>query len=491
MEMYITLDYQDEKLDFSLKDKIKRFKEITSGSSDLMINEVEICGVKTALLSCEGMMSTQVVTRLVLVPLTELNLNTEQKIDATDLFDHIDNHMLLSVDRPKADNYGDAMRLINSGFAVLIADGNTQALGFGVQGYGIRGISEPTSEQNIMGSHDAFTETIRINMSLIRRRLKTPFLKQELMVMGSKSHTDICLVYMTDRVSKNLINRIKKSLGKAELETVLSSGYIRPFLESRKKGIFTSVGVTERPDVLCAKLLEGRVGIIVDGTPFVTVIPKLFVENFQTMDDYNCKPYYATFIRWIKYLAFFVSLLLPGVYVAIAIHHPEFFNRSLLLMLIEAEQEAPLSLITESVIVLLMYEIIREAGIRLPQAVGGAVSIVSGLIIGDSAVKSGLISTPMLTVIAISVVSGFVIPSLDHTITVFRFLFLISGGLFGLYGISILGAVMIFNICSTESYGVPVTGPVSPFRMSAMRDVMTRVSFRKMQKGNFTIEKIK
>ena len=208
MEMYITLDYQDEKLDFSLKDKIKRFKEITSGSSDLMINEVEICGVKTALLSCEGMMSTQVVTRLVLVPLTELNLNTDQKIDATGLFNHIDDHMLLSVDRPKADNYGDAMRLINSGFAVLIADGNTQALGFGVQGYGIRGISEPTSEQNIMGSHDAFTETIRINMSLIRRRLKTPFLKQELMVMGSKSHTDICLVYMTDRVSKNLINRM-------------------------------------------------------------------------------------------------------------------------------------------------------------------------------------------------------------------------------------------------------------------------------------------
>ncbi len=487
MDMDTKLDYQNEKLDFSLEDKLKRLRDITSGSSDLMVNNIEIGGVQAALLVCEGMVSTQFITRLVLVPLSELEFDA--KGNAQKLFEHIDKKMLLSTDRPKADNYGDTIHLINSGFAVLIADGAGQALAFGVQGYGIRGITEPTSEQDVMGSHDAFTETIRINMSLIRRRLKTPDLKFELFVMGNKSNTDMCLVYMTDRVSKEIINRIKKSLSEIRLETILSSGYVRPFLEQKKKGIFSSTGITERPDVMCSKLLEGRVGLIVDGTPFVIVIPGLFWENFQTMDDYNCKPYYAAFIRWIKYFAFFISLLLPGVYVGIAIHHPEFFNRSLLLILLEAEKKAPLSLITESVIVLLMYEIIREAGIRLPRVVGGAVSIVSGLIIGDSAVSSGLISTPMLTVIAISVVSGFVIPSLDHPITVFRFLFLIAGGLFGLYGISMLSAVMIFNICATQNYGVPVTAPVSPFNLSSMRDIITRVTFRKMQNGDFNVEK--
>lgn len=490
MNMNIKLDYDNEKLDVSLKKKLERLKQITSGSSDLLVNRIELSGVKAALLCCEGMLAMSMVTELILVPLTRLN-EAEMMLSADELFEHIDTKMLLSVDRPKADNYGDTIRLINSGFAVLVVDGSDKALAFGVQGYSIRSVSEPTSEQNIMGAHDGFTETIRINMSLIRRRMKTPFLKLELFVRGTKSHTDICLAYMTDRVPVKLINKIKASLKDMELETILSSGYVRSFLEPKSTGIFNSSGVTERPDVLCSKLLEGRVGVIVDGTPFVIVIPKLFSESFQTMDDYNCKPYYATFIRWLKYIAFFVSLLLPGVYTAIAIHHPSSFNRSLLLMLLKAEETAPLSLITESVIVLLMYEVIREAGIRLPKAVGGAVSVVSGLIIGDSAVNAGLISTPMLTVIAISVVSGFVIPDLDHPVTVFRFLFLIAGGIWGLFGISLLGAVLVFNLCAEENYGLPLLAPISPFSRACMRDVITRTDFRKMQNGGFTVEKLK
>lgn len=492
MEMNISVDYQNEMLDFGLNRKLERIKQITGESSDLLINQIEICGIKSALVCCEGMLSTSTVTDLVLVPITRLNeMSVPEKFSADQLFEHIDTHMLLSVDRPVADNYGDTVRLINSGFAVLIAEGSAQALAFGVQGYSTRGVSEPTSGQNVMGAHDGFTETVRTNMSLIRRRMKSPFLKFELFVMGKRSHTDICLVYMTDRVPAGLINRIKKSLKNTDLETILASGYLRPFLEPEKAGIFETSGVTERPDVLCSKLLEGRAGIIIDGTPFVIVVPRLFAENFQTMDDYNCKPYYAAFIRWIKYAAFLISLLLPGVYTALVLHHPSSFSRHLLMILMEAEEKAPLSLVTESVIVLIMYEIIREAGIRLPSAVGGAVSIVSGLIIGDAAVDSGIISTPMLTVIAMSVVSGFVIPDIDHAVTVFRFLFLIAGGIWGLTGISLLGAVLITDLCSQENYGIPVMAPVSPFRLSAMRDIVTRVGFRRMQNGGFTVEKLR
>lgn len=487
MELTLPLDYQNEKLSSSLETTLERLKQITSGSSDLLSNKINIAGVNVALLTCEGMLATSIATELVLDPLNKLS--TCGKIfTAEELFNYIKTTLFLSLDQPSADNYGDTIRLVNSGFAVLIADGIPEALAFGVQGYSIRGVSEPSSEQNIMGAHDGFTETVRINMSLIRRRMKTPFLKFELFVMGKKSQTDVCLTYMTDRVPQELINRIKKSLKKTDLETVLSGGYIRPFLEPAHSGIFNSSGVTERPDVLCSKLLEGRVGIIIDGTPFVIVVPKLFTESFQTMDDYNCKPYYAAFIRWLKYIAFFVSLLLPGVYTAVAIHHPAFFNRTLLMLLVKAEEDAPLSLITESVIVLIMYEIIREAGLRLPQAIGGAVSIVSGLVIGDAAVNSGLISTPMLTVIAISVVCGFVIPDLDHPVTVFRFLFLIAGGIWGLYGVSLLSAVLIFNLCAEENYGFPLMAPVSPFSRSSMRDIITRVGFRKMQNGGFTVE---
>ena len=309
--------------------------------------------------------------------------------------------------------------------------------------------------------------------------------------MGTKSKTDLCLCYMRDRVPEKLIERIKKSLDETDLETIISTGYIKPFLEEKKKRILDSVGTTERPDVLCSKLLEGRVALFIDGTPFALVIPKLFVENFQTLDDYNCKPYYAFFIRWLKYLAFTVSVLLPAVYVAIAVHHPEMLNTTLLMILADAENTAPFSLLAEALSVLLMYEIIREAGIRLPENVGGAVGIVGGIIIGDSAVSSGLISTPLLTVVALSVTSGFLISELNQSITVLRIAFLIMGGLWGLFGISLLGIAVIFNIVSTEDYSFPITVPLSPFTSSAMRDVLVRIGFRKMQKGNFTIEKLK
>ena len=289
-------------------------------------------------------------------------------------------------------------------------------------------------------------------------------------------------------VPKKLIQRIKARLDTMELESILSSGYVQPFLENRRGCFFNTVGTTQRPDVLCAKLLEGRVGLLIDGTPFALVIPKLFCESFQTMDDYCYPPVYTTFIRWIKYAAFLVAVLLPSLYLAVALHHPELLNRTLLLILADAEQNAPLSLTAETVGVLLVYEMIREAGLRLPKAVGGAVSIVAGLIIGDAAVSSGLISTPMLTVTAIAVISGFVIPDLNTSITLLRLAFLFAGGIWGLFGISLLGAAVLFNLCAGESFGFPIMAPVAPLYRKGLRDTLTRVSFRKMQSGNFTVE---
>ena len=181
-------------------------------------------------------------------------------------------------------------------------------------------------------------------------------------------------------------------------------------------------------------------------------------------------------------------MLLPALYVAIALHHPELLNRTLLLILADAEENAPISLTAEAIGVLLVYEIIREAGLRLPKAVGGAVSIVAGLIIGDAAVASGLISTPMLTVTAIAVIAGFVVPDLAQSITLLRLAFLLIAGFWGLFGISLLGAAVLFNLCAGESFGFPITAPIAPLYKKGFRDTLTRVSFRKMQSGSFTVE---
>ena len=478
-------DFANESLSPDMEQNISRIREISDNGSDVMVNKFLLSGVPAALLTCEGMVSTSMITELILEPITKVQLAAA---DAEKVIFHVQNRLLLSLDRSEAKNYRDLFRFLNSGFAVLLINGASKALVYGVQGYEKRSVSEPSGESNIMGSREGFIEVVRMNMSLVRRRMKTPFLKMELMPIGDKSQTDICLCYMYDRVPESLVNDIKKRLQSAELESVLSTGYLQPFLENRRGCLFDTSGTTQRPDVFCGKLLEGRVGILIDGVPYAVTVPKLFCESFQTMDDYCFRPFYTTCIRWIKYLAFLITLLLPALYVAVALHHPELLNRTLLLILAEAEEKAPVSLTAEAIGVLLVYEIIREAGLRLPKAVGGSVSIVAGLIIGDAAVSSGLISTPMLTVTAIAVISGFALPDLNQPLTLLRLGFILAGGILGLFGIGLLGAAVIFNICAGESFGTPFSAPISPLRPKAMRDVLTRVSFRKMQRGQFTVE---
>ncbi len=468
----------------SLEENIANIRQFSQKSSDVLINRFQAGGIPCALLGCEGMISMTNISELILHPLMWI----EEMPDSDALFDEIQNRMLLSMDRPIARNYGDLFRLLSSGFGVLIAEGQTRALAFGVQGFSMRGVSEPSGESNVLGSHEGFVEVIRPNMSLMRRRMKSPLFKMELSVVGTVSRTDICLCYMYDRVSPQLLQQVKDALASTELETVLSTGYLQPFLENRKGNLFDCVSLTERPDVLSAKILEGRIGILIDGTPFALVVPKLFVESFQALDDYNFKPYYATFIRWLKYGAFLLSILLPALYIAVSAHHPELLNSTLLMILTEAEAQAPLSLSAEAIGILLMYEIIREAGLRLPKAVGGAVSIVGGLIIGDAAVTSGLISTPMLTMVALSVIAGYVVPDLNQAVTILRLLFIFAGGQWGLFGIGLLGTAVLFNLCASENFGFPLTAPLSPLHPKAMRDVLTRVNFRKMQSGHFTVE---
>lgn len=467
-----------------LEANIAMIKELSGGSSDVLINRFRTGGIECALICCEGMMSSQTAAEMVLSPITGI----PPQSSAVGLFRYIQTELLLSTDRPTASDYDTLFRLVNSGFAVLIAEGADSALAFGVQGYASRGIQEPSGEGNILGSHEGFTETVRTNMSLLRRRLKSPELVMELEVKGERSRTDICLCYMRDRVPERLLERIRRSLNGIELESVLSTGYIRPFLEKRSFELFSSTGITERPDVLCSKLIEGRAAVLIDGVPYAMIVPRLLCESFHTLDDYAYKPYYAVFSRWLRYGAFIVAVLLPAVYTAVVMHHPELLNSTLLMLLAEAEKSAPLPILAEALIVLLMYEMIREAGIRLPKPVGGAVSIISGLIIGDAAVKSGLVSTPLLTVTALAVLGGLVVPDLAPQVTILRFAFLAAGGIMGVFGISLLACAVLVNVCATEDYGFPFTAPLSPFSAAGTGDTAVRLGMRRMLRRGFTVE---
>lgn len=476
------------KLSAVLEENLHILQTKTGASADLIVSELTADGIACALLSCEGMCSAALIGEQIAKPLQVLSAGLRS---GAELIAFLQQYRMFSADTAAVNDTEELLRRLHSGFLVLLCEGADTALVFGVQGYASRGITEPSGELNIYGSKEGFTEPIRTNMSLIRRRMKSPLLTFKLFPAGTLSQTDLCMVWLRDRVPDDLIQDIRARLDTLPLETILSSGYVRPFLEKSDLQLVHSVGTTERPDIFCAKLLEGRVGILIDGTPFALVVPQLFCETFQTLDDYNYPPAYATLLRWLKYAAALIALLLPAAYLAVAVWHPELLHETLLRLLTESEQNVPFSLAAEMLGVLFMFEIVREAGLRLPKAVGGAVGMIGGLLIGDAAVDSGILSTPVLTVAALSATAGFVIPEHHAALTVLRPAFILAAAAAGIPGIALLGIAVLYHVCGIEVFGFPVTAPIAPLIPSRLQDIVARVGFRRLSQGNFRISEVR
>ncbi|MEG0693600.1 MAG: spore germination protein, partial [Oscillospiraceae bacterium] len=379
-----------------LKDNMINLREKYKNSSDFLTREIKINDTSISFLMVEGMVNLQTMSEIMLEPL--LNENFPKKSGKDAIYNFIQERSILAADMKDIFTYEEVFQFIMSGFVVILIDGLEKGIVFGMQGFNFRSISEPASEINERGSREGFTEPLRINMTMVRRRIKSPSLKFELMTVGKTSKTDICLMYMTDKVSNKLLREIRYKISQIKLDIILTSGYIQPFLEGKPWSLFSDVGTTERPDVLAAKINEGRVAIVVDGTPYALIVPYLFTENFQSLDDYAHRAYYASFIRIIKYFSFVATILLPALYVGVGTFHPELLPHALLFNISAAEEITPFPLMIEALIIHLLYEIMREAGLRLPRPIGHAVSIVGALVIGDAAVSAGLIGAPMVLV---------------------------------------------------------------------------------------------
>lgn len=464
-------------------------KNITKESADLNIMEINIGGTDCAVITIEGMVSSELLAQLMFDPLTELG--KQQKCTPDSIFGFLTRKSLMAASRKTVYSYGEMLTLLYSGFAAVVTDKLPKAVMFGIQGFEKRSVTSPETEQTINASHDSFGETLHTNMSLIRRRLKTPLLRFETMQAGGLSKTDITIAYIDGRPTEDMLAEVRRSIASIKLDTVLNTGYIRPFIdESFDSSVFSAVLTTERPDMVCAYLNEGRIAVLTDGTPFVMIIPTVFADNFRTMDDYCEKTFYVTFSRWIKYISFFLAVVFPGLYTALVTFHPEIFNLKLLLNLAAAEEATPYPLTAEMLIVIVLFEIMREAGVRLPKAVGGAVSIVGGLIIGDAAVKSGMISQPLLIVVGMTATASFVLPNLYPAISVLRLIFILAGGLGGLLGIAAAMLVLLTNMDSVSDLGVQLTSPLMPLRKNRLKDVLARNSFRRYERTRTVIADI-
>ncbi len=461
-------------------------RAVMRNSSDLNIKYAKAGGVPVCILFCEGQTDTNQMANLIFRPIN--SIGNEKKLEPARVMEIMQSELLLAGEQHQVDDYEQLTAMIMGGFCVILADGVTHGIAIGVQGFEKRSVAEPSTHVNLRGSREGFVEAVRTNMSMLRRRIKSPDLVFKLSTVGSLSNTDICLCYIESKVSRELLGDIERRLENLPLSAILEGGYIQPFLEEKGSLIFDEAGITERPDTLAAKLYEGRVGILVDGTPFALIIPRLFTENFQTLDDYTQKPIYATIMRALRYLAFAASVLLPGFYVAIANFHPELIPNSLLLNLAASIQITPYNLLTECLMIHIFYEIMREAGLRMPSNLGHAVSIVGGIVIGDIVVSAGLIGAPLVLIVAVSSIASFIVPDLYNSIVVMRFAFIIAGGMWGLFGITILGMLFLLKICSMSPYGVPYTSPVSPFSLRGMRDTLIRAGWRTLSKNDVKIQ---
>jgi spore germination protein KA len=374
-----------------------------------------------------------------------------------------------------------------SGDAAFFAEGSDQALLLCCKGWKERSVEDPQTESVIRGPREGFTEDIRTNSSLLRRKIRDPALRLETMKIGRKTATKVTVAYLQGVAPPELIEETKYRLGRIDTDAILESGYIEQYIEDAPFSIFATVAYSEKPDVVAAKILEGRAAILVDGTPFVLTVPMLFAENFQTSEDYYVRTYYASILRLIRYLSYAITILAPAAYVALTTFHQELIPTALLFTMIAAREGIPFPAIMEAGLMIITFEIIREAGVRLPRPVGQAISIVGALVIGESAVSAGLIGAPMVIVVALTAVSSFVLPANTENDVILRIVFLILAGSMGGFGIMIGLLGLLIHLSSLRSFGTPYLSPVIPLRQENMQDVFIRKPLWSMKRRPFGI----
>lgn len=462
-------------------------KEAFKGSFDIVVKKGYCSGKCVVFANCDGLCSAQRIADNAIKPL----LTYEGELPEENPIDFICDRIIYGTEQKKITTLDDAMSEILRGTLLIFVEGEKRCIVLGVQNIPERSLQEPDNEVQEFGSREGFTENIKTNLTLIRKRLCTTNFKIEMKETGKTSKTRILICYMKDRVNPDALEEVRKRLDSVDMDTVLAAGYLRKTFDTNRKSLFTMVGQTQRPDTLAAKVCEGKIGILVDGTPFALVVPRLFIENFQTLDDYINRPFFASFMRGVRLLAFLISVFLPGVFVAIGLFHQEMFPDDMLYNIVIMESNTLFTLTVEALIIHFVYETVREAGLRMPKAIGHAVSIVGALVIGDAAVTAGLIGAPMLIIVALTAICSLVSSDLYQPIAVLRIIFILVGGVSGLYGIMIGAAALLINLSSMTDYGIPFLAPATPYNKSLWRDSIFRLSMEKLGNKIFDINGFK
>ncbi|NLK72485.1 MAG: spore germination protein [Clostridiales bacterium] len=460
---------------------ISKIKKEMGDSDDLAVNEFESKEIdfKYAIVYLKGLVNDNTLNNLSMQVISLFNGGYTDKKSFLDTFESL---LFNGKDTAESNNYEELCLYLLSGYTVILIDGRKKFIAintFYPQG---RSVGEPTSQTIIRGPKEAFTEKIEDNIALVRKRVKSTHVRVEKLTLGYISRTNVCLMYMENIAKEEIVAEIKNRLNKIKTDGVLEGGVIEQLIKDDPYSPFPTIANSEKPDTVAASVMEGKVAIYIDGTPYILLLPCLFWENFQVSEDYYHHFIVASFIRLIRYISFLLALLVPSLYIAFTSFHQEMIPTPLLISIAAQREGLPFPAFLEALIMEITFEILHEAGIRMPRAIGSAISIVGALVLGQAAVEAGIISAVMVIIVSLTAIANVTIANYEmgNAVRVTRFGFMIMAATFGLYGLFMAGIVLTLHLCKLKSIGVPYWTGVAP-KVKTMNDKFIRPPSWKMK----------
>lgn len=460
-----------------LEYNIRQMKQLFAHDSTFICREIKGRGepaIRAALFFFDGMVNSESINLALVRPIS-------RSTQASMPMDALIREVLQTDDctlNPPTDKLFTAFLY---GDAIILVDGDSRPVVVNTKGFAKRSPEEPDNEKVLRGPREGFTEAFMGNLALIRRRLRTPDLCFEFLTVGSVSNTAVSLCYINGIADQTVLHTVQQRIQSVGLDAVLDANYLNEIIRDDRFSPFPTIGFTERPDIVAAKLLEGRIAIVVDGTPVVLTVPHILQETFQTNDDYYISYFYTTLTRWLRVLGFVLTLTLPAIYVSLLTWQQEMLPTRLLFSIAAARQGVPFSTFAEAVGTLIVFEILKEAGTRTPDTIGQALSIVGGLVLGQAAVDARFVSAPMVIIIAFSGVTALIVPKLRTASLLLRFFLLVCAAILGLYGVMLGLTLILAHVCGLQSCGIPYLTNLLSAEKHSGRDVWVRFPWFAMQ----------
>lgn len=467
---------------YSINMRLSWLKEELKNADDISYRKITASsGQLCTLIFLKGMVDQATLQESIIQSLLQYPNKPDQE-----LIQHLFEDKAITVSEMKILNdLSEVIPVILDAGVVLIIDNEPRMMAFPASSsYSTRSITESSNESVIRGPREAFIEDLDTNLTMLRRRLKSKNFKIERMTKGNESHTNFAIAYVEGICKPELLQELKRRLSYLQIDGIIGSSTIEECIEDSPFSPFPQMQYSERPDVISSSLLEGRIAIIVDGTPSAIILPVTLYMLMQTAEDYYQRYIAATWIRWIRYTFLVASLLLPSLYIAVTTFHPEMIPFKLLMTITSSREIVPFPAFVEAFMMELSFEALREASIRIPKSVGQAVSIIGALVIGTAAVQAGIVSAAMVIIVSLTGIASFIIPHFDLglSIRLMRFPIMALASMLGLFGI-ICGVFLIYvHLLNLKSFGVPYLSPVMPFDKSDMTDTFIRVPWWAMRK---------